>query len=90
MIHALSDEQDMNKMGGIYKLIPTTYAMMWVGSLALAGIPMFSGFYSKDAIIESAFLVGTSIGNYAYWIGVIVAFLTAFYSLASLALEFPW
>lgn len=88
VIHALSDEQDMNRMGGVYKLIPTTYAMMWIGSLALAGIPMFAGYYSKDAIIESAFLVGTSIGDYAYWIGVIVAFLTAFYSWRLLLLSF--
>ncbi len=88
VIHALSDEQDMNRMGGIYKLIPTTYAVMWIGSLALAGIPMFAGYFSKDAIIESAFATGTGIGDYAYWIGVIVAFLTAFYSWRLLLLSF--
>ncbi len=47
VIHAMSDEQDMRKMGGIYKLIPITYALMWIGSLALAGIPIFAGYYSK-------------------------------------------
>lgn len=88
VIHALSDEQDMNRMGGIYKMIPTTYAVMWIGSLALAGIPMFAGYFSKDAIIESAFLLGTSVGDYAYWIGIIVAFLTAFYSWRLLLLSF--
>ena len=88
VIHAMSDEQDMNRMGGIYKLIPTTYTLMWIGSLALAGIPLFAGYYSKDAIIESAYLTGTSIGDYAFVIGLIVAFLTAFYSWRLLLLSF--
>lgn len=88
VIHAMSDEQDMNKMGGIYKLIPTTYALMWIGSLALAGIPLFAGYYSKDAIIEAAYLTGTPVGDYAFFIGLIVAFLTAFYSWRLLLLTF--
>ncbi|NIR97516.1 MAG: hypothetical protein GWO39_04970, partial [Gammaproteobacteria bacterium] len=46
VIHALSDEQDMRKMGGLARAIPLTYGLMWVGSLALAGIPLFSGYYS--------------------------------------------
>ena len=66
VIHAMSAEQDMRKMVGIYKLIPVTYAMMWVGSLALAGIPFFAGYYSKDIIIESAFAAHTGAGTYAY------------------------
>ena len=54
VIHAMSDEQDMRKMGGLWRLIPWTYAVMWIGSLALAGIPPFAGYYSKDAILEAA------------------------------------
>ena len=80
VIHALSDEQDMRKMGGVWKLIPTTYAFMWIGSLALAGIPPFAGFYSKDIVLESAFASHTSWGLFAYAMGVTAAFLTAFYS----------
>lgn len=88
VIHAMSDEQDMTRMGGIYKLIPQTYAVMWIGSLALAGIPFFAGYYSKDAIIESAYLTGTSLGHYAFYAGVVVAFMTAFYSWRLLLLTF--
>ena len=54
VIHAMSDEQDMRKMGGLAKMIPLTYIVMWIGSLALAGIPLFAGYYSKDIILESA------------------------------------
>ena len=54
VIHAMSDEQDMRKMGGIWKKIPITYAMMWIGTLALIGFPGFAGYFSKDAILEAA------------------------------------
>ena len=57
VIHAMSDEQDMRKMGGIWRLIPVTYALMWIGSLALAGIWPFAGYYSKDIILEAAWAV---------------------------------
>ena len=80
VIHAMSDEQDMRKMGGIWRLIPVTYAMMWIGSLALAGIPFFAGYYSKDAIMEAAFASGSAIGMYGFVMTMIAAFLTAFYS----------
>src|SRR5678809_302195 len=50
VIHAMAGEQDMRKMGGIWKLIPQTYILMWIGNLALAGIPFFAGYYSKDMI----------------------------------------
>lgn len=80
VIHALSDEQDMRKMGGVWKKIPATYVLMWIGSLALAGIPWFAGYYSKDMILEAAWADGTWFGVYAYWMGIAAAVMTAFYS----------
>ena len=77
VIHAMSDEQNIFKMGGIYQYIPKTYAFMWVGSLALAGIPFFSGYYSKDIILTSLF---TASHYFAFSVGILVAALTAFYS----------
>jgi NADH-quinone oxidoreductase subunit L len=88
VIHAMSDEQDMRKMGGIWKLIPFTYAMMWVGNLALGGIPPFAGYYSKDAIIEAAWASHTSVGHYGFWCTIIAAFLTAFYSWRLIIMTF--
>lgn len=88
VIHAMSDEQDMTRMGGIYKLIPKTYAFMWIGSLALAGIPYFAGYYSKDAILETAFLAGTDLSQFAFILGLLVVFLTSFYSWRLLLLAF--
>ncbi len=80
VIHAMSDEQDMRKMGGIAKLLPVTYGLMWVGSLALAGMPFFSGFYSKDIVLEAAYAAHTRVGEYAFYLGLIAAAFTAFYS----------
>ena len=80
VIHAMSGEQDMRKMGGIWKKIPYTYACMWIGSLALAGIPYFAGYFSKDTILEAAWASGSTHGHLAYIMGVLAAFLTAFYS----------
>ncbi|MEJ0046158.1 MAG: NADH-quinone oxidoreductase subunit L [Rhodospirillales bacterium] len=80
VIHAMSDEQDMRRMGGIWRLIPITYVTMWIGSLALGGIPPFAGYYSKDAILEAAFASGSGVGFYGFACGTIAAFLTAFYS----------
>jgi NADH-quinone oxidoreductase subunit L len=88
VIHAMSDEQDIRRMGGIRRMIPVTYTMMWVGSLALAGIPFFAGYYSKDAILEAAYLQGTRVGYFAYAMGLMVAVLTAFYSWRLLLLTF--
>ncbi len=88
VIHAMSAEQDMRKMGGIWKLIPLTYGMMWIGSLALAGIWPLAGFYSKDMIIESAFAAHTGLGMYAFWIGIAAAAMTAFYSWRLLIMTF--
>jgi NADH-quinone oxidoreductase subunit L len=88
VIHAMSGEQDMRKMGGIWRKIPLTYTVMWVGSLSLAGIPFFAGYYSKDIIIESAWAAHSFVGNFAYTLSVVVAFLTAFYSCRLLFMTF--
>ena len=88
VIHALSDEQDLRNMGGIRKHVPVTYAMMWIGSLALAGFPFFAGFYSKDMILEAAFAAHTGVGQMAFWLGCLAALLTAFYSWRLLILAF--
>jgi len=88
VIHALSDEQDMRRMGGIWRAIPATYAMMWVGSLALAGIPFFAGFYSKDAILNAAWFGDGLPAKYAYLLGIGAAFLTALYSWRLIIMTF--
>jgi NADH-quinone oxidoreductase subunit L len=88
VIHAMSDEQDMRRMGGLWKKIPLTYTMMWAGSLALAGIFPFAGYYSKDAILEAAFADGSPVAIYGFVCGVLAAFLTAFYSWRLLLLTF--
>lgn len=88
VIHAMSGEQDMRRMGGIWNKVALTYIFMWVGNLALAGIWPFAGFYSKDLIIDAAFAAGTSVGKYAYWVGIVVAFLTSFYSWRLLFMTF--
>ena len=88
VIHAMSDEQDMRKMGGIWKFIPVTYAVMWVGSLALAGVFPFAGYYSKDAIISGAYAAHSGIGTYGFICTVLAAFLTAFYSWRLLFMTF--
>ena len=88
VIHAMSNEQDMRRMGGIFKLIPITYFLMWIGSLALAGIPFFAGYFSKDIVLEAAWASGSGHGHYAFWLGVIAALLTAFYSWRLLLMTF--
>ena len=80
VIHAFKDEQDINNMGGVWKKLPYTYALMIIGTLALTGFPFLSGFYSKDAIIEFAYLKGNTTGLYAAGIGIFTAFLTSIYS----------
>ena len=88
VIHAMSDEQDMRKMGGIWRLVPVTYAVMWIGSLALAGIPPFAGFFSKDMILEAAYAAQSTHGAFAFWLGIAAAFMTAFYSWRLLFMTF--
>ncbi|MBI0432480.1 NADH-quinone oxidoreductase subunit L [Roseomonas sp. KE0001] len=88
VIHAMSDEQDIRRMGGIWKKIPVTYAMFWIGSLALAGVPYFAGYYSKDMILEAAFAGHGWTATYAFVCGILAAFLTAFYSWRLIILTF--
>ena len=80
VIHAFKDEQDIRKMGGVWKKIPYTWALMLIGTLALTGFPLLSGFYSKDAIIEFAYFKNSSIGQYSMTVGILTAFLTSVYS----------
>ena len=80
IIHAFKDEQDIRNMGGVRKKLPYTYIFMLIGTLALTGFPFLSGFYSKDAIIEFAYLRNSTLGNYAATIGIFTAFLTSIYS----------
>jgi len=89
VIHAIQDEQDMRKMGGLRSKLPWTWTLMVIGTLALTGVGIpgtqigFAGFFSKDAVIEEAFMAGAagmSAGMFAFWMGVIAALLTSFYS----------
>jgi NADH-quinone oxidoreductase subunit L len=88
VIHAMSDEQDIRRMGGIWRKIPMTYALMWIGSLALAGVPYFAGYYSKDMVLEVAYAAHSGAGMYAFAMGLLAAFLTAFYSWRLIILTF--
>ena len=85
VIHAVHEEQDMRRMGGLAKKIPITYATMLIGSIAIAGIPPLAGFFSKDEILGEAF----KFGFYWVWgIGLFVALLTAFYMFRLMGLTF--
>ena len=88
IIHAVADEQDMRKIGGIKNLIPFTYSMMIIGSLALIGFPFLTGFYSKDIILEIAYGKYSYFGHFSFYLGTIGAFFTAFYSTRLLYLTF--
>jgi NADH-quinone oxidoreductase subunit L len=80
VIHSFKDEQDINQMGAVYKKLPYTWIFMIIGTLALTGFPFLSGFYSKDAIIEFAYLKGNTAGYYAAGTGILTALLTSIYS----------
>ena len=95
VIHALHHEQDMRRMGGqVWSKIKITYAMMWIGSLALAGMGIpwikigFAGFYSKDIIMEAAWGAHSGAGQYAFWLGLAAATMTAFYSWRLIFMSF--
>ena len=88
VIHAVLDEQDMRKMGGMLKLLPLTYVVILVGSFSLTGFPFLTGFYSKEVILEIA-LTKFSLNNiFIYWLGVLAAFITSFYSIRLIYLVF--
>ncbi|RUT32711.1 NADH-quinone oxidoreductase subunit L [Arsenicitalea aurantiaca] len=94
VIHAMHHEQDMRNMGGLRKKIPITYALMIIGTLALTGVGIpgtpfgFAGFFSKDAIIESAYAMGGNTGMFAFWLLVVAALFTSFYSWRLIHLTF--
>ncbi|MGA8899008.1 NADH-quinone oxidoreductase subunit L [Bradyrhizobium sp.] len=80
VIYAMHHEQDIRNMGGLWRKIPYTFAVMSIGTLALTGFPMFAGYFSKDAIIESAYASHNTFATYAYFLTVVAAGLTSFYS----------
>jgi len=88
VIHAMADEQDIRRLGGLHQILPFTYAMMLIGSLALIGFPFLTGFYSKDLILELAVANFSLAGHFSHWLGTIAAFFTAFYSTRLLYLTF--
>lgn len=88
VIHAISDEQDIRKMGGLIKIIPFTYILILIGSLSLMGIPFLTGFYSKDVILELTFANYHVYSTFSYWLGTISAFFTSFYSFRLIFLTF--
>ena len=88
VIHGLTDEQDLRKMGSTIKMFPISYTMILIGSLALTGFPFFTGFYSKDLIIEAAFARYNFAGNFAFVLGCSAALFTSFYSFRLLFLAF--
>ncbi len=97
VIHGLHDEQDMRKMGGLRSKMPIAWAMMLIGTLALTGVGVpaveglhigFAGFFSKDAIIESAYASHDQFGPMAFWLGVGAALLTSFYSWRLMIMTF--
>ncbi|HEY1261515.1 MAG TPA: NADH-quinone oxidoreductase subunit L [Stellaceae bacterium] len=83
VIHAMGGEQDMRRMGGLWRKTPVTYVTMWIGALSLSAIGVlgvgFSGYFSKDTILEAAWVSGTAVGRYGWVLGTLTAFMTAFY-----------
>lgn len=88
VIHALGDEQDIRRIGGLVHLLPFTYVVMLIGSLSLVGFPFLTGFYSKDLILELVSTTYSVPGSFVYWIGSLAVLFTAFYSFRLLFLTF--
>ena len=88
VIHALHDEQDMRKMGGMSRYLPYTTGLMWIGALSLAGVPPFSGFFSKDQILADALARGDWVGYTVWGLGLAGAFVTALYTFRLMLLVF--
>ncbi len=88
VIHAINDEQDIRKMGGLKNFLPFTYIAILIGSLALTGFPFLAGFFSKESILEIAYAKHNTLGFFSYFLGSFAAFFTAFYSIRLLFLVF--
>jgi NADH-ubiquinone oxidoreductase chain 5 len=88
VIHAIADEQDRRKIGGLVKVLPLTYSVILIGSLALIGFPFLTGFYSKDVILELAYGSFLVEGRFAHTLGTFAAFFTSYYSIRLLAFTF--
>jgi NADH-ubiquinone oxidoreductase chain 5 len=90
VIHAIQDEQDMRKMGGLINILPFTYGMILIGSLSLMGLPYLTGYYSKDYIIELSYSLYILTGqfNISYILGTITALITSIYSVKLIYLTF--
>lgn len=88
VIHAINDEQDIRKIGGLAKLLPITYCFILFGSIALIGFPFLAGFYSKDALLEISYGGYSFDSHFTNFLGVSAAFFTAFYSIRLLFLTF--
>jgi NADH-ubiquinone oxidoreductase chain 5 len=88
VIHAMADQQDVRKLGGLINFLPFTYTAILIGSLSLMALPWLTGFYSKDLIIELAYAQYQFSGQAAYWLGTLTAILTAFYSFRLISLVF--
>lgn len=88
IIHGLLDEQDLRKMGGYIQILPVSYTMVLIGSLALVGFPFLTGFYSKDVVLEVALASPSFVGSFAHWLGCTAAFCTSFYSFRLIFLTF--
>lgn len=88
IIHGISDEQDLRKMGSLVKIFPVSYTMILIGSLALVGFPFLTGFFSKDAILEIALTKYNCYGFFAHSLGCLAAVCTSFYSFRLIFLAF--
>jgi NADH-quinone oxidoreductase subunit L len=88
VMHAMSGELDMQKMGGLKKYMPVTYMTMLLASLSISGVPGFAGFFSKDEILWLAYSGSSPVGKFVWLIGTIVVFLTAFYSFRLIFVTF--
>jgi proton-translocating NADH-quinone oxidoreductase chain L len=88
IIHSLSNEQDMRRMGGLRLILPISYTVMLIATIAIVGFPFLTGFFSKDIIIETAAVTITISGNFVYWLSLVTAMFTAFYSFRLLYLVF--
>ena len=90
VIQAMHHEQDMRKMGGLFSKLPFTGTMMWIGSLAIIGFPYFSGYYSKESILENAYFSSSGLSQYAYIIGSFNSFTYSFLFMEIIIHDFSW